>query len=667
MSLSSSIRPAAVRLRIALPLATLVVLPLVPGGARAQLTPEQAIDRRAISDPRYSPDGKRVAFTVTEPAQGATANSHIWMLEVKSREVRLFAASAKSDRHPRWSPDGKSLAFLSSRADFTQIYLIPADGGEALALTKGKNSVEDFEWSTDGMQIAFLAPEPQTEEEERKEKDKDDARVVDKSDKLRRLWVVEVETGAVRQLTRGRWEVSEFKWAREAKGLFAIATDRPDSDQWHDRIVTISQEDGAIRELLAPRGPISDLRVSPDGKTLGYAASRTDGPVPHDLYLLSTEGGAPRNATAETIDRAILGYGWRADGSLVALAATGFTATFYLLRADGRAEALPTLPVNPSDFSAGPGGEIAFVGQTTTEAPELWLSAGPGPAAKVSDLNAPWKDIAVVRPEFFRYKSFDGLEIEAELLKPAGLRAGERAPLIVLVHGGPTGGWADRFERWGQLLAARGYAVLYPNVRGSIGYGQRFLELNRADWGGGDFRDILAGVDNLIDRGIADPQRLGIGGWSYGGYMSAWAITQTHRFKASIVGAGMSDLAAEYGTEQHPAYDEWFYGLPYENLEKFLAGSPIRFVKNVRTPTLILHGSSDPVDPLGQAQQFYRALKRYGVPVEFVVYPREEHPVREQQHTLDLLRRVIAWYERYLKTPGASAGEKPAGEEKTTP
>jgi len=192
-------------------------------------------------------------------------------------------------------------------------------------------------------------------------------------------------------------------------------------------------------------------------------------------------------------------------------------------------------------------------------------------------------------------------------------------------------------------------AVLDPNVRGSTGYGHRFLEKNRADWGGGDFKDLMAGVDFVIASGIADPDRLGIAGWSYGGYMASWAITQTNRFKAAMTGAGLSDLASEFGTEDGSSYDEWFFGTPYEKPQGFINSSPITFIKNARTPTLILQGEADVTDPIGQSQELYRGLKRYGVETEFVVYPREGHGFREEKHQLDVLNRIVAWFDGHLR------------------
>jgi dipeptidyl aminopeptidase/acylaminoacyl peptidase len=188
-----------------------------------------------------------------------------------------------------------------------------------------------------------------------------------------------------------------------------------------------------------------------------------------------------------------------------------------------------------------------------------------------------------------------------------------------------------------------------------VGYGQKFVESNRGDWGGGDFKDVMAGVKDLIDRGVADPNKLGIGGWSYGGYMAEWAITQTNDFKVAVSGAGMANLISEFGMEDHPAGDEWFYGVPWEKPEGFLNSSPFLHLKNAKTPTLVLQGDADPIDPLGQSQELYRGLKRYGAEADMVVYPREPHGFHEEKHLLDRLNRILAWYDKYLKETPAPA------------
>jgi dipeptidyl aminopeptidase/acylaminoacyl peptidase len=620
-----------------------------PTSARKLLTAQQAIDTRAITDLHFSPDGARVAMVVSEPPKGTTRLRHIWLLEVVSHDLRQFTNSAKSEDAPRWSPDGKRLAFLTDREEFQQIYLLSMDGGEALPLTEGKRSIQSFSWSPDGKQIAFLAPEPRTEEETKKDTDKDDARVADKDTHLTRLWVFDVASRKARQLASGRWRVSEAVWLPDGSSLIVSATQTPESDANTNRIYSVGASDGKLSEIAAPRGPFGQLRVSQDGKTIAYIGSRVDGPSPHDLFVLPASGGSARNLTADSLDRPVQAILWRPDSTLVAHAQDGFKSKLVSISSTAAVKPLQSFPVNPRAFDVSASGAIAFTGGSATEPDELWLQTGSAPAQRISKFNESWRDFALLQPEIIRYKSFDNLEIEGALLKPANAQSGAKLPLIVLVHGGPTGAWSDSIETWGQLLAAHGFAIFYPNIRGSTGYGERFVEMNKNDWGGGDFRDVMAGVDYLVAQGIADPNKLGIGGWSYGGYMSEWAITQTQRFKAAVSGAGLSNLASEFGTESGSSYDEWFFGSPYENLDGFMKSSPVKYLKNARTPTLILQGDADTTDPLGQSQELYRGLKHYGVEAEMVIYPREPHGLREEKHLVDRLNRIVAWYEAHLK------------------
>jgi dipeptidyl aminopeptidase/acylaminoacyl peptidase len=640
--------------------------------ATAPLTPEQALARRQIQDLRVAPGGERVAFTVTEPPRGDRSDRHIWVLDLKTREARRFTNSAKSEWAPRWSPDGRWLAFLSDRDGKARLWLMRGDAGEAERLAQEEAAGDGVEWSPDGKAIAYLAKEPkaEAEAEEKREKEKDDARVVDRDDKPQRLFLVDVASRKSRLVTPSPWKVEEAVWAPGGDRLILIATDHPESDRWTDRIVSFAIADGAITALASPPGPLRSLRVSRDGGSLAYVASRSGGPEPEDLFVVPLGGGgqppdAARDLTGESVDRTVETLEWRREGGLLALAQTGLTSRIYAVSPAGRAEALPALPATATDFAilepAEPPGarrtrttrregreDFAFIAGSADEQPEVWLSRG-GAAERITHLNEGWKTVALARQESLRYRSFDGREIEAALLRPANAREGERAPLIVLAHGGPTGRWADRFDAWGQLLAARGFAVLYPNVRGSTGYGHQFVLMNRGDWGGGDFKDLMTGVDVLIERGIADADHLGIGGWSYGGYMAMWAVTQTSRFRGAVAGAGLSDLASEFGTEDEPAYDEWYYGLPYESPAGFAKSSPLTYVKAARTPTLILQGEADAIDPIGQSQEFYRALKRYGAPAELVLYPREGHLPKEEKHRLDVLSRIIGWCEKYVK------------------
>jgi dipeptidyl aminopeptidase/acylaminoacyl peptidase len=617
--------------------------------SKLRLTPEQAIAIHHPRDLRWSPDGTRLALTVSEPSKGVERLSHIWLYSTATGDVRQFTYSAKSESHARWSPDGKALAFLSDRDEFQQIFLIPTDGGEARRLTEGKRAIQDFAWSPDGKQIAFLAPEPKSDAEEKKEKDKDDAKRVDLDDKHNWLWIADAASGKTRQITGKPWEFSDVQWTPSGERVVVLATDRPEADQETNRIFSVNPADGKLQLIAAPRGPFGGVKISPDGKQVSYVGCRTDGPQPHDLFVQPIEGGTTRNLTAQSIDRPVENYSWRADGRLLVLVSDGFRNRFYNLDMNGKTEPLPAPDMSIGDVAATSTSPIAYVGENATRPQELFLWDQKSAPQSVSTFNKAFEQFALVSPEFVHFKTFDGRQIEAALLKPA-IAAGSAKPAgILLIHGGPTGNWRDEFDSWGQLLVAAGYVVIYPNVRGSTGYGHDFMVSNRGDWGGGDFKDVLATADYLVSSGLADPNRLGIAGWSYGGYMSEWAITQTNRFKAAVSGAGMADLATEYGTEEHPSYDEWFYGLPYEKPDGFRKSSPITFIKNAKTPTLILQGDADTIDPLSQSQMLHRALKRYGVETELVVYPREGHGLKEEKHLIDRLTRIVAWFDKHLK------------------
>jgi len=513
-------------------------------------------------------------------------------------------------------------------------------------MTKGKRSVRTFEWSPDSKVIAFLAPDAKTEEEEKKEKDKGDARVVDKEGKHARLWLLDVATSEARAITKPDWNVSALAWMPSSAQLIVQATDHPEIDQDTDKIYSVQVSDGAMRALIAPRGPFYGIRVSPDGKGVSYIGSREDGPTAHDLMVLPVGAPAARNLTGASLDRPVQEHHW-VKNSVLVLAETGFTTQLVSYGPDATRHDLNPSPALAGSMSVSAGGDIAYVSQGGTQGQEIWVWDQKAAPQQVSRFNEHWKQFTLSVPQIYKYKSFDGLDIEASLLKP--IEGGEKGiPLVVLVHGGPAGRWSDSIDTWGQLLATRGYAVFYPNIRGSLGYGQKFLESNRGDWGGADYKDVMAGVKDLVDRGIADPKRLGIGGWSYGGYMSEWAITQTNEFKAAVSGAGIANLISEFGTEDHPQYDEWYYGVPWEKPEGFLNSSPFLRLKNAKTPTLVLQGDADTVDPLGQSQELYRGLKRYGVESELVVYPREPHGFQEEKHLLDRLNRILAWFEKYI-------------------
>ena len=636
----------------------------------AALTPEQTLDRRAIGEPDFSPDGSRVAFTVAEPVKGTARARAIWLFDISSGRLRQMTFSGKNDSMPRWSPDGAWIGFLSDRDGAAQLYRLPMRGGEAEKLTDRKDAIRTFRWSPDGRGIALLMAEAKPEAQQQRERDKDDGRMVDRDDRHLRVWMLDVASRSLKQVTTRSWQIGDIAWTPNGDRLVAVATAQPEVDRWNERFYAIDIIDGRFTEIAAPRGPVGPFALSPDGRTIAFIGARVDGPEAHDLHLQPAAGGASTNISAMTIDRPVNLPRWIDNQTLAVTVVRGFRSELALVGRDGRAQKIDGLEGHPSAFARSANGTIAYVGETAAKPPGLYIQPPSGPARAVTALNQKSASLPIVAPEFVKYASADGVEIEAALLLPRGPRppapglqpsapGPQPLPFVVLVHGGPTGRWSDSFESWGQLLAARGYAVLYPNVRGSTGYGHRFVEMNRADWGGGDFKDVTAGVDWAIARGIADPDRLGIGGWSYGGYMAAWAVTQTTRFKAAVSGAPVIDMASEFGTENGSAYDEWFYGTPYEKLDGFIKSSPITFVKNASTPTLLLQGEDDATDPIGQSQQFYRGLKRYGVASDLVIYPREPHGLREEKHLLDRLSRILAWYDKYLKPSAGSGAQYP--------
>src|ERR1700730_13129806 len=403
------------------------------GDSGKLLTVEASLNLRNLADLQFSPDGERLAFVVTEPAKGTGRLRHIWIYDAASGVARQGPFWAKSELSPRWSPDsstspasagklgagGKQLAFLSDREDGQQqIYLMSLNGGEGRALTKGKRSVKAFEWSPDGKTIAFLAPDAKTEEEEKKEKDKDDAKVVDKDDKHARLWILDVASGEARALTKANWNFDELAWLPTGDRVVVKGTDHPESDEYTERIFTVQVADGTMKQLVKPLGPFGEVRVAPDGKTISYVGPREDGPEPHDLMLLPVTAHGARNLTGASLDRLVQDYHWGKDGSVVLLAANGFSNLLVTYSADGARHDLSPATGPAGSMALTSGGEIAFVSQGATRPQEVWLWYQMSAPTQITHLNDSWKAYSLIEPEFYKYKSFDGAEIEAGLLKP---------------------------------------------------------------------------------------------------------------------------------------------------------------------------------------------------------------------------------------------------------
>ena len=624
-----------------------------------------AIER--VTDARLSPDGSRVAFTVTrEYTEGEHSSpaASVWIVPFDgSAPARQFTASLHADHSPRWSPDGKALAFLSdrARADRAQVYVMPADGGEARKLTDAKVGVSEFAWSPDGQRIAYLAADAKSEDEEKREKERDDAIHVDHDYKYTRLWVVDAAGGEARALTPPEYQARAFAWRHDGWAVVTSPTPKEDdfTTPWPLRLVG---EDGSVQPFWEGKYPIT-LASSADGRSLAWAHGGALGEESADEVWVALEGEQPRLATRD-YSGGVVSVNFMRDGQSLLLIGIDSTRTVagQLDLATGEVTTLLADRTLESSFSSSyqisfsaDGSRMACVLEEVDQPGEVFVGETGGELRQISHFNAHLADVTLGRGATVRWSAPDGLQIEGVLVYPAGYEEGKRYPLIAHIHGGPTwqwlmrwvGGWHD----WGQWLAAQGYAVLLPNPRGSFGRGREYAWRNQRNWGHGDFDDVLSGVDALVERGIADPERLGIGGWSYGGYLTSWAIGHTDRFKAAIVGAGVTDLLS-FQAADIPTWlpTQMMLAPSYRDPEVYLRSSPITYVAEAKTPTLILHGAADERVRLGQGKELYHALQALGVPTEMVIYPREPHIFQERHHQRDVLTRVADWFNRWVKS-----------------
>lgn len=634
-------------------------------------TVEDLLALKSVSDAQMSPDGQAVAFVVGDSYKekdAKTIKSQIWLVEASGGGARPFTSGPRSDILPRWSPDGRTLAFLSDRTEENkyQIHLLPAAGGEARALTEVKGSVSAFAWSPNGRSIAYLMNDPETEEEKKREEEKDDAIEFEARPKYSRLWVIDVASRETREVTHGPIQVWEFSWSADGEHFALLVSDSPEEWAWYQaRLARVPAAGGQPATIYTTPKQLARPLWSPDGHEIAFISCiwSDRGVVAGDIYVIPAEGGEAHNLTEGRPISATWMDWERDERSLLVMAyEDGETGLYRLERATSELRQLWREPVGVTDrwwqqYSRSADGQtLAVVREEAAHPRDVWLGRlGAGERVawhQLTHLHPQVAELALGETEVLRWHGPDGLAIQGLLIKPVSYEPGRRYPLVTYVHGGPAALWGHRFylsPGWPQLLAAHGFAVLLPNPRGSVGWGTAFTAANQGDLGGRDWHDILAGVDACIAAGIADPERLGICGWSYGGFMTAWAVTQTDRFKAAVMGAGISDWLSFHGTSNLPTWDVQAYQAdPYDPEGPFVRFSPITYVHQVKTPTLILHGEKDPYVPVGQAYQFLRALKELGVPVELVVYPREGHGILEKAHVRDQLERIVAWFEKTL-------------------
>jgi dipeptidyl aminopeptidase/acylaminoacyl peptidase len=638
----------------------------------AKAAVEQAIhalfSARSFQQAIISPDGKRVAWVESLPGKNGapSPNSAIFVANLNSSETRRITAGDGSTPHAEhdlaWSPDSARLAFLSDaeKTGQLQLYVTDIADGAPHKLTSLKGYLEDLGWSPDGKTLALLFIENAPRAAGPLVAETPDEGVVSEKVYEQRLTLVDAATGGARQISPADMYVYEYDWSPDGKRFITTAARGSGDDNWYVAgLYTIDVASGATKLLLQPSMQVGVPKWSPDGNTIAFIGGlMSDEPaIGGDIFTVPAAGGEARNVTPE-MKASASSLIWQTDSSQILFAefVDGQSGIATADTIDGRIETLWTgaESIVQSEFGAtvslaSNGKTSAVVRQSFERPPEVW--AGPiGAWKQVTHRNAP------LRPAWGEAKSLhwtsDGHTVQGWLIYPRDFDPAKRYPMVVAVHGGPASNvvpaWPHAWN-FAEALPGAGYFVLHPNPRGSYGQGEAFTRANVQDFGYGDFRDILAGVDEALKEAPIDEHRIGITGWSYGGYMTMWAVTQTNRFRAAVAGAGLANWQSYYGEN---GIDQWmipYFGASvYDNPAVYAKSSPINFIKNVKTPTLILVGDRDGECPPPQSYEFWHALKTLGVETQFVIYPNEGHLFANPAHSRDVVERAIAWFNQHL-------------------
>jgi dipeptidyl aminopeptidase/acylaminoacyl peptidase len=703
---------------------------------RRPMTPADILRVETVGDAQISPDGAWVVYTVsTAEGDGTRSALWIARITNDASQTALEAARPDARRSapapllpngwnastPRWSPDGKRLAFLlsekdaSSQKDVTSLYVVSLDNRSPRLIARLTETNffityagESVAWSPDGKRLAFINATDESEALDNEGKSSD-PRVINRlqyksrtsfSDTRRtHVFVANVDDDRdePRQLTEGRFYDHALTWSPRSDEIAFLSNHEPEPDANNNSDIFAVSLNGRVRQLTSTPGCEYEPQWSPDGKWIAYTATRremtTIDSVAEDahVWVIDSQGGRGRELT-DAQDRRAHSPRWTANGKTIFYLANdkGAATVYYVnLQASTPYQLLPhvleedrlfdvagnfgprTLPnkyqvssfsiaqktISPKgellkELSSQLGWPIAFTLSAPTIPTELWLSDGFNKIAqRISAHNDSLaRSYNLIEPQEIRFKSFDGTPVQGWLMKPVGWREGVRYPLILSIHGGPHGMYGYTFYPNFQAYAARGYAVLYLNPRGSNGYGQRFSDGTLREWGGGDYRDLMAGVDEALRLySWLDAERMGVAGISYGGFMVDWIITQTPRFKAAVATASVSNLISFYSTSLYQDLVHAEFGMPWDDYDLLWRWSPLRYVRQAQTPTLFLHGEQDNDVHITQSEEMYMALKRRGVEAELVRYPREGHGFHEPRHRVDALERTLAWFDKYLK------------------
>lgn len=653
------------------------------------------VNLRRLSDPQISPDGKLIAYVVDIPVKaGEHRNAHIWIVPTDGKQPeQLFVMSAQSDTSPRWSPDGKTIAFLSdrtnpipelagpdsrfklkgaegrkdleewaykeeSRKHDQQIWALSLTGGEAHQLTSIPGGVRSFTWSRDSKVIGFLRRDGDSKEEKDRKGQKNDQLLVDHDYHFDRLWLYTVADCTMRLVTRTDVNINDFDLSPDGtKAVVRVSVTPRLNDYWYlSKIVVLDTASGETLRTLTNRASSESVRWFHRGNKILYGEKTTreiaDTTIAFDLESgRMTRLGENYPATLHKLE-------WNPDGQTLMAEGVQGTRKFFAKvdASSGDIKKVTELPSNGSSFTQSEDGQvIAYLGDTPSHPNEVYVYSKERGSRCLTETNPQIREWSLGTVQEISWISTkDQRKIYGVLVLPPDYKKGIPHKMIVHAHGGPFEawqlGWLGTWYQWEQLLASHGYVVLAPNPRGSQGQGAAFQEANFRDWGAGDFQDLMDGVDMLVRQKIADPARLGIGGWSYGGFMTSWTITHTDQFKAAVVGAAVTDL---YGmsttTDIAPSYLTEFFGNFVTNRALYDEHSPMRYIERCHTPALVLHGDADERVPTFQGEEFYKGLKMLDREAELVRYPREPHIFTEREHQIDMLQRIVDWYDAHLE------------------
>lgn len=613
------------------------------------------------SEVQLSPDGAWIAFVYgknNKPDKDKPTPKTLRLLEITSGKITAIGGGEGSTNdQPRWSPDGKQIAFVSNRAkaEETQLFVVDAAGGEAKSLTDLRGSVDAPAWLPDGKRISFLYYGTLDKE---KREDADPV-VIDAEPPHQRVWVIDAATGELNAITPAGENVHEYAWSPDGERLVILSGAHPNPmEGWYSaQLFTVDAATGQKQALCTMPNQIGRMSWSPDGAQIAFVSGimSDEGNVSGDLYVVPAAGGEAKCLTPD-LDYSITWIEWRNEGILCGGRKIEEAVLAWHDPQTGAQTLIAQGAYNINGFGAqrvatNGSQRFAAIRSSFTEPTNVYLgSLERDEWQQVSDLPINQDILPPLHVENMEWTSPDGNPVSGFLVFPPNYDPSKRYPLFAHVHGGPSWSYVPSyFSAWERLMIAKGCIVYMPNPRGSWGRGHAYQSANVGDLGGGDWRDINSGVDCLIERGLVDPNRMAIGGWSYGGYLVTWAVTQTDRFKCAVAGASITSYESNYGVVLNREWQStMFASNVYDDYELHRSRSPIAFANRVKTPTLLVHGQDDVVAPPQQAVEFYTALKHFNVPSQCVLYPREPHGFRERAHQIDLYQRIEGWVDQYL-------------------